>query len=137
MLYMSISLAYTNAEHKAVKGLIVTPPRSAEGGLPGQRQLAARDRPLRHHVAAETEQLGRPPAGLSGHVSDLLHQVLLLDQPAKILLVQPPSGQRLHRALQLQQREAWRHQFEHHGAVFDLGAKPRDAGGKDTAGVVR
>ena len=45
------------------------------------------------------------PAG--GDLAGLLHQFLLFDQPAKILLVDQTAGMRLHRALlQLQQRIA-------------------------------
>ncbi len=57
-------------------------------------------------LAAEAHQFGRPAAGLRRHAARLLHQALLLDEPAEILLVQPPPGQRLDRALQLQQGEA-------------------------------
>ena len=136
MLMVSIYCSYASAEHKEVKGQNPLAAGEPFRGLSCQRQLAARDRPLRHHVAAEAEQLGRAATGLRGDFPGLLHEVLLLDQPAEVLLVQAPSGQRLHRVLQLEQREAGRHQFKHHRAVFDLGAQTRDPGGEDAAMVV-
>ena len=65
-----------------------------------------------------------------------LDQILLLDQPPEILLVQPSPRQRLHGLLQLQQGELGRHQLEHDGPVLDLGAQPRDAGGQDATMVM-
>ena len=40
-------------------------------------------------------------------------------------------------ALQLQQGERSRHQFEHHRAILDLGAQPGDAGGENAPMVAR
>ena len=86
---------------------------------------------------AEAKQLGGPPDRICGHCAGFLDQVLLLDQAAEILLVQPATGQRLDAALQLQQGEGRRHQFEHDRPIFDLGAQPRDAGGEDAAMIGR
>src|ERR1019366_187753 len=55
---------------------------------PHQRQLAAHDRAFRQHLAPEPEQLRRPAAGLGRHLPGFLHEVLLVDQPAEVLLVQ-------------------------------------------------
>ena len=62
-----------------------------------------------------------------------LRPALVFHQAAEILLVQADAGDRFHRALQFQQREGGRHQFEHHRAVFHLAAQPRDGGGQDAA----
>ena len=56
-----------------------------------------------------------------------------LDQAAEVLLVQAASGDRLDGALQFGEREFARHQLEHHRAVFQLGAQPRDRGREDAA----
>ena len=74
---------------------------------------------------------GRPSPGCD--LASFLNELLLLDQAAEILLVQQPPGKRLDAALQLQQREGLRHQFEDHGMVFDLGAQPGDAGRENAA----
>ena len=62
-------------------------------------------RPFEHDLAAEAHEPRRPAAGLRADAAGLLDQALLLDQAAEVLLVQPHAGQRLDRALQLQQRE--------------------------------
>jgi len=49
--------------------------------------------------------------------------------------VQAPAGDRFDGALQFGQREFTRHQFEHHRAIFELGAQPRDRGREDAAVV--
>ena len=49
--------------------------------------------------------------------------------------MQVPAGDRLDGALQFGEREFGRHQLEHHRAVFQLGAQPRDRGGEDAAVV--
>ena len=49
--------------------------------------------------------------------------------------MQAPAGDRFDGALQLGQREFARHQFEHHRAVFELGAQSRDRGREDAAVV--
>jgi hypothetical protein len=53
--------------------------------------------------------------------------LLLFHQATKILLVDQAACKRFNTALQLQQGEFRRHQLEHHRAVFDLGAQPRDS----------
>jgi hypothetical protein len=75
---------------------------SKKKSTPRQRQSRRRNRPLRLHVAPIPEQLGRPAAGVLRHNPGLLHQILRIDQPAEILLVQAAPGQRLHGVLQLQ-----------------------------------
>lgn len=77
---------------------------------------------LGQNAVAEAKQLGWPPASIGRHRTGFLDQFLLLDQPAKILLVHEPAGQRLDAALKLKQGETRRHQFEDDGAIFDLGA---------------
>ena len=54
------------------------------------------------------------PTGVGGDCASFLNELLLLDQAAKILLVHQPACKRLNTALQLQQGEFRRHQFEHH-----------------------
>ena len=51
--------------------------------------------------------------------------------------MQMASGQRLYRALQLQQGKFGRHQLKDHRAVFDLGPQPGDGGGQDAAMIVQ
>src|SRR5262249_3157411 len=101
-----------------------------------QRQLASDYGSLQDDLAAEAEELCRPAAGLVQHLARFLDERLLLDQAAKVLLVQLSTCKSLDGTLQLQQRERRRHQLENDRAVFDLGAQPRDAGGKDAAGVL-
>src|SRR5690606_31055409 len=97
---------------------------------PRQRQLAPRNRPFLQHITPESEQLGRAPRTTRLHLAGLFHQILLFDQPAKILLVQVASGQGFDGLLQLQQRKTRWHELEHHRPVLDLGAQSRDAGGE-------
>ncbi len=47
--------------------------------------------------------------------------------------MQPPPGDRFDGALQIGEGELARHQLEHHGAIFQLGAQSRDRGRKDAA----
>src|SRR5207247_65244 len=58
-----------------------------------------------------------------------------LDQAAEILLVEMAARDRFDRALEFGQGELRRHQLEDYRAVFQLGAKTRDAGGEDAAVV--
>jgi hypothetical protein len=53
----------------------------------------------------------------------------------KVLLVHEAAGDRLDGVLQFRQGELGRHQLEHHGAVLELGAQPRD-GGRQNAAVI-
>ena len=92
-------------------------------------------RALLHHLAAEAETARRPAAGRGRGLAGRLDQRRGLDQAAEILLVQVPAGDRLDRALQFGERELGRHQLEHHRAVFQLGAQPRDRGREDAAVV--
>ena len=71
--------------------------------------------------AAETEQFGRPSACILAGFAGFLDEFLLLDQAAEILFVNEPPGQSFDAALQLQQRECFGHQFEHHRMIFDFG----------------
>src|SRR3954447_2706243 len=96
-----------------------------------KRELGSDNRPFRQYAMAEPEQLGGAADGVGGDCASFLNELLLLDQAAKILLVDQPACERLNTALQLQQGEFRRHQFEYHGAIFDLGAQPRDAGGEN------
>src|SRR5215203_5729068 len=57
-----------------------------------------------------------PPRG--GSLAGRLHQRRGFDEPAKVLLVQMPSGDRLDGALQFREREFIRHQLEYNRAVF-------------------
>ncbi|MNL69761.1 hypothetical protein D3C87_1946630 [compost metagenome] len=82
---------------------------------------------------AIAEKLRRTAAGLAGHLSGFLDQLLLVNQPAEIRLVQGQPGERLDGVLQLQKRKILRHQFEDDRAVFDLGAQTGNAGRQDTA----
>src|SRR5712671_178796 len=91
---------------------------------------------LLDHLAAETEDGGRPSAGRGPGLAGGLDQRAGLDQAAEILLVQMPAGDRLHGGLQVGQGELARHQLENHRTVFELGAQPRDGGRQDTAMVV-
>ena len=84
---------------------------------------------------AEPEQLGGPSDRLSGDCASFLNELLRFHQAAEVLLVDQPACKRLNTALQLQQGEIGRHQFEHHRTIFDLGAQPRDAGGENAAVV--
>src|SRR5947209_4233865 len=83
-----------------------------------ERQLAAAEGALEHDFAAESVELGGAAAGFGRDRAGLLDQALLVDQAAEVLLVQRPAGQRLDRALQLQQGEFFGHQFEHDRTVF-------------------
>src|SRR5258705_8476985 len=96
-------------------------------------KLGSGDRPFRQYTMAEPEQLGRAADGIGGDCASFLNELLLLDQAAKILLVHQPACKRFNTALQLQQGEFRRHQFEYHGTVFDLGAQPRDSGCENAA----
>src|SRR5215467_5592829 len=98
-----------------------------------KRELGSCDCPFRQYAVAEAEQLGGAADGVGGDCASFLNELLLLDQASKILLVHQPACKRLNTALQLQQGEFRRHQFEHDGAVFDLGAQPRDPGGENAA----
>ena len=103
--------------------------RASGSLLPETARSATTSRRNRNNFA------GRPR--VSSPSADLLHQFLLLDQPAEILLVQPPPRERFHRALQLQQGEFVAASIRTPRAIFDLRAKPRDTGGQDTPMVVR
>ncbi len=65
----------------------------------------------------------------------ILDEVLLLDEPAEVLLVDEQARQGLDAALQLKKGEGLRQHLENHRAVFDLGTQPGDAGGEDAAVV--
>lgn len=100
---------------------------------PRQRQFCPGDDPLVENGVAEPVKLRWPAAGLRGGLSRLLDQLLLLDQAAKVWLVDEPAGERLHGSLQLQKCEDRRHQLKDDRPVFDLGAQPRNAGRHDAA----
>ena len=72
-----------------------------EGGSvrAGQRQLVTCNRALQHHIALKAKQLGRAPGTGHRHLAGFFHQRLLLDQAAKVLLVQASACQRLYRLL--------------------------------------
>src|SRR3954470_6492393 len=70
-----------------------------------KRELGSDNRPFRQHAMAEPEQLGRTADGVGGDCASFLNELLLLDQAAKILLVDQPACKRLNTALQLQQGE--------------------------------
>src|SRR5579885_1073755 len=56
-------------------------------------------------LAAEAEQFGRTPAGRAREFAGALHQSLIFDQAAEVLLVQANAGDGFHGALQFQHRE--------------------------------
>src|SRR5215470_7359845 len=71
-------------------------PRSQgqRSGRTGERQLGSGNRPLKQHLATEPDEFGGTAAGLHRNVTGIFDQSLLIDQPTKILLVEPLSGQR-------------------------------------------
>jgi len=73
----------------------------------------------------EGEQLGGATRCAARERPGFFDQALAFDQAAEIRLMQPEARESLDRFLQLQKRETVRHQLEHHGAVFDFGAQPR------------
>jgi len=62
-------------------------------------------RALEENLAPETHKPSRSAAGFGADPTGFFDQTLVLDQPSEILLMQPYSGKRLDRALQLQQSE--------------------------------
>src|SRR5439155_17959853 len=68
-------------------------------------------RTFEQDLAPEAHEPRRPAAGLGADAAGFLDQALVLDKPPEILFVQPHAGQRLDRALQLQQREGRGHQL--------------------------
>src|SRR6516164_2164860 len=86
---------------------------------------------LEQHLAPKTHEPRRSPPGLGADPAGFLYQTLMLDEPAKILFVQPHPRQCFDRALQLQQRERRRHQLENDRSILDLAAQPTDRGGED------
>src|SRR5436190_11431620 len=92
---------------------------------------------LEQHLAAEAHEPRRPAAGRGADLAGFLDQTQLLDEPTEILLVQPDTGERLDGALQLQEREGWRHQFEHDRPVLDLAAQAAERRRQDAAMVER
>src|SRR5690242_1351977 len=73
------------------------------------RQTQSRGRSLSEHLAAKAYEARRAAAGFRRHGSGFLDQTLSLDQAAKVLFVQPNTGQAFDRRLQLEQREIVRH----------------------------
>ncbi len=120
--------AYENKARKARSSRAVIMRRPARSRRPGAGRSSSTSRRKR------TSRAGRPPVAAL-IAAGLLDQPLLLDEPAEILLVQPHAGQRLDRALQLQQGESGRHQLEDDRPVFDLAAQPADRGREDPAMV--
>src|SRR5215217_8921567 len=86
---------------------------------------------FRQYLAAETKQRRGSAAGCGGHVAGRFEERSGLDQPAEVLLVQAPSGDRFHSTLESGQRELSLHQLEYHRAIFQLSAQPRDRGRQD------
>src|SRR5947207_335106 len=91
---------YARYEHKCCQAIVTIGQVPCSSGRTvdalGQGQLAARDGPLQQHIAAKAEQLGRPARRAHRELAGLLDQILLLDQAAEVLLVQPAPGQGLH-----------------------------------------
>ena len=106
-------------------------------GTPCGAQAQAGGGAFEQDFAAKADEARRAAAGLGADPAGFLDQALLLDQAAEILLMQPHAGQRLDRALQLQQRKRRRHQLEYDRAIFDLAAQPADRGREDAAVVRR
>src|SRR5688572_20338545 len=65
-----------------------------------QGQLGSNQRPLEQNLAPETDQLGRAATGVGRDLSGLLDETLLIDQAAKILLVQTPPRKRFDSSLE-------------------------------------
>jgi len=80
----------------------------------GKWQFGTGEGALCKYRTSEPEQFCRTPPGVLTHVSGFLDKLLLFYQAAEILLVEETPCQGFHAALQLQQRECVRHQFEHH-----------------------
>src|SRR5262245_50582648 len=106
--------SYAKSEYKSVKRHIAPAPardaallfRIARDG-----QTEARRQALERHFLAEAHLARRPSTGGADDATGLLDEALLLDEAAEILLVQANPGERLDGALQLEQREAGRHQL--------------------------
>ena len=79
-------MAYTYPEHKSKS--------SAR-----KRKFGSGDRPLGQHRVAETEEFGRPPAGVGGDCAGFLNEFLLLDQAAEVLLVERAGLPALQRSV--------------------------------------
>lgn len=67
---------------------------------PRQRQFCPRDRRFVEDMVAEAIKLRRPTAGIKSTFAGLLHQFLLLHQPAKVLLKRPCRCNRQRRPRQ-------------------------------------
>src|ERR1700742_3223031 len=65
-----------------------------------QRQLGSCDGAVGENAAAESVELGRTAGCVGGSASGFFDELLLLDEPAKIRLVQRMAGERFDRALQ-------------------------------------
>ena len=74
-----------------------------------KRKFRAGDGPFGQDGMAEAEQLGRPSDGIGGHCASLFNEFLLLDQAAKILLMNEAPCERFNTVLQLQEGELRRH----------------------------
>src|SRR5215212_5675783 len=84
------------------------------------RQPHPRRRPLQQNLAPKAHQPGRSPARLCRALARFLHQALCFDETTKVLLMQANAREGFHRALELQEREGGRHEFEHHGPILNL-----------------
>src|SRR5882762_10211949 len=133
---ISRRLCIGRVARQAGSGPIAEIGRHSENTLTASTDAEARGGTLLDHLAAETEDGGRPSAGRGPCLAGRLDQRAGLDQAAENLLVQMTAGDRLHGGLQVGQGELARHQLENHRTVFELGAQPRDGGRQDTAMVV-
>ena len=101
-----------------------------------RRDVHAANGAIAQRFPPRTEEFGRTPAGAGVDLPGAFDQAGAVEQPAEILLVQLKPGDRLDHALQVQQREVLRRQFEDDGAIFYLGAQASDRRRQD-APVIR
>src|SRR5262249_30607774 len=102
--------------------------RGATGSMPARIHPSAsarldahaRRRALEQHLAAEAIELRWPASGAGPHLACRLDEAGALDETAEVLLVQVRTEDRLHRLLQLEERELGRHQLEDDGPILDL-----------------
>src|SRR5690606_26068972 len=86
------------------------------------RDVNAADRAFAQRFAPRAEKLSRAPACATVELPCAFDEPGAIEQAAEVLFVQGEAGNGFDDALQMQQRELLRRQFEHDGAIFDLGA---------------
>src|SRR5690606_22736767 len=91
----------------------------------------AADRAFAQRFAPRAEKLSRAPACATVELPCAFDEPGAIEQAAEVLFVQGEAGNGFDDALQMQQRELLRRQFEHDGAIFDLGAWAPEGGRQD------